>query len=339
MTTHLRNAIAWISLVAIPLVAGCDSSVHPFVPEERPFTLWGILDAAVDTQFVRVFTIEEQPGIHRPDHPDAVVTSTDLVAGESREWTYRRREYDDGTVGHLYWSPFRPRHGHRYRIDVRRSDGETSTATVTVPPEVDVTIERSETSPRVTAYVRGEDLNLLDVEMRYEATNVPPANSWPQDLPIHPQVYHPVEVSHQDDGEPFQEGTFFSFDMAEDFEIVRNEYVGKCLITEGNPHIALRRVEFHLIVADTTWQPPGGQFDPNLLIQPGAFSNVENGYGFIGAGIIHAERWTPSPSVRTLMGYRSEQGCSMFPGPTPACTQPPIPCLDDHFEGIEQYFQ
>jgi len=39
------------------------------------------------------------------------------------------------------------------------------------------------------------------------------------------------------------------------------------------------------------WAPPGGVFDPEILVQPGVFSNVENGYGFIGSTGRFSAEW------------------------------------------------
>jgi hypothetical protein len=37
-------------------------------------------------------------------------------------------------------------------------------------------------------------------------------------------------------------------------------------------------------VGDEVWNPPGGAIDPTILSQPNAMTNVEKGFGFIGAG-------------------------------------------------------
>lgn len=331
----LRNTTLGI-LVAAAFLASCETAVNPLIGEPRPFTIWGLLDAAADTQRVRIFSIEGEPGIDRPGNLDAAVTTTDLETGETLSWTPYKVAYGDSVTGHLFEAAFRPVHGRRYRLDVTRSDGAVSSATVRVPPEVDFTLERSDTSPRVYAYVRGDPLpNLLGVEMRYEATNVPPAQTWPTDLKLHPIVYYPVEVSYQGTEDRLRDGVRYDINMADDFLIVEEAYKSKCLITDGNPNIALRRVEFHFIAANEEWSPPGGIFDPEVLIEPGALSNIENGYGFFGAGVVVTERWTPPKNLRDFIGFSSNQGCSLIPSAgNPACTSPPVPCLDDVSDDI-----
>ena len=253
----LRNTALGI-LVAAAFLASCETAVNPLIGEPRPFTIWGLLDTEADTQRVRIFSIEGEPGVDRPGSLDAAVTTTDLETGETLSWTPYRVTYGDSITAHLFQAVFRPVHGHRYRLDVTRSDGAVSTATVEVPPEVDFTIERSDISPRIHVYVRGDPLpNLLGVEMRYEATNVPPAQVWPTDLKLHPLVAYPVEVSYQGTEERVADGIRYDINMATDFDIVEETYKSKCLVTEGNPNIALRRVEFHFVAANEEWSRAG----------------------------------------------------------------------------------
>ncbi|MEX0601290.1 MAG: DUF4249 family protein [Rhodothermales bacterium] len=308
----------------------CDTSVEPLVGEERPFTVWGLLNAGADTQKVRVFPIADGPGIDRSGDIDATVSSIDLTTGEERTWSHRVVTYEDGDRGHVYWSDFRPEEGHRYQIRIARSDGAVSTATVTIPSGVEVTVEPNTTNTKIPVYVRGDVPHLIGVEMRYEATNLPPLNAWPVGTMVHPPVFFPVEIPYADRGERITDGWRFDVDMQQDAELVRLTYERNCLITAGAPGIALRRVEFHFIAADSAWNPPGGTFDPELLVEPGAFSNVENGYGFIGAGEVFEVRWTPPASVRSHLGYEESRPCAGMVGPTPACTNPPIPCIGDN---------
>lgn len=315
-------------LCSLLYLVGCETTVEPFIGEERPFTVWGLINAGADTQRVRVFPISDAPGIDRSGAIDASVTSTNLTTGQIREWSHRTVTYEDGNVGHVFWAPFKPEEGHSYRIDVARSDGATSTATVTVPAGVEVEVVATSTSTRFPVYVRGDAENLIDVEMRYEAANLPPVEAWPVGTSAHPPVAYPVEIPYMTEGERIDDGWRFDIDMQRDAEIVRLAYQQNCLITPTAPDIALSRVEFHFIAADSAWSPPGGAFDPEVLVEPNAFSNVENGYGFIGAGQVVAERWTPPPLVRQALGYSDSRPCQN--GPSPSCANPPEPCIGQH---------
>jgi len=50
------------------------------------------------------------------------------------------------------------------------------------------------------------------------------------------------------------------------------------------PQLVLRALDLRVLIGDQMWDPPGGTFDPNILSQPKTMTNVENGFGFIGAG-------------------------------------------------------
>ena len=55
-------------------------------------------------------------------------------------------------------------------------------------------------------------------------------------------------------------------------------------------------------VLDANWDPPGGVFNPEVLAQPGAYSNVENGYGFFGSVGLYTEVWNVN-EISVPLGY------------------------------------
>ena len=61
--------------------------------------------------------------------------------------------------------------------------------------------------------------------------------------------------------------------------------------------IQFRDVTIRLIVANEAWNPPDGEFDPDVLVQPGLLSNVENGFGFVGAGYRLTGFWAPEDTI------------------------------------------
>jgi len=110
----------------------CETGVDPFIDEDRFFTLFGSLDTKHELQFIRVIPVSRN--FDRDDSViDAKVVSTDLTNGDVHVWRDSVVTYSDGTIGHLFVSDFRVRPGHTYRIDVSDSQGNTSTATTTMP--------------------------------------------------------------------------------------------------------------------------------------------------------------------------------------------------------------
>jgi hypothetical protein len=59
-------------------------------------------------------------------------------------------------------------------------------------------------------------------------------------------------------------------------------------------------IDYRLL--DDNWNPPEGEFDPEVLAQPGTLSNVENGYGFFGSVGYYREEWNVR-EFSQLLGY------------------------------------
>ena len=312
---------------------GCDESVDAIVGSDIPFTIWGFLNAGADTQYVRIFPVTDQLIPDPNEALDARVFSTNLTTGERREWAYERVRFDSLISGHVFWSPFRAEHQHRYRLDVIRSDGETSSVAVTVPAEVDFDVQLELDNPMIPVEIRGDAPNLVGLRVTYHAVNVPPMLAWPAGTPIAGAVQLPVTIAYDNVVERVEGGWQLMIDMPRDFTGVQSVFGRNCLITvsdQSAPDIWLRQMEFTALAADSSWAPPGGTFDPNILAVPGTFSNVDNGYGFFGAGQgVHLD-WTPNTETSLAAGFNFEQKCTgLFPRNVPECWNPPIPCVDE----------
>ncbi|MDX1429415.1 MAG: hypothetical protein R3282_03960, partial [Rhodothermales bacterium] len=307
-----RVAAASVFLAALSLV-GCEENVDPFVGTDLPFTIWGFLNASSDTQYVRVFPISDEL-VPADETIDARVFSMDLETGEEREWRYEKVRFDSLIQGHIFWSPFLPQHNRRYRLEVVRSDGATSSVSVTVPSPVEFAVDADvEGSTIVPIRVTGDVPNLVGASITYNAVNVPPAKAWPVGTTVADPVQLPVTIIYDQVLKPEPDGWSLEVNMSRDFSAVETIYRFNCLITPdfgSAPDIWLRDIEFTALAADSTWSPPGGRFDPNLLAVPGTFSNVENGYGFFGAGMGIHFAWTPTVEVAQAAGYDFEVQCN-----------------------------
>ncbi len=317
------------------MLSGCTESVEPFIGTDVPYTIWGFMNAGADTQRVRVFPIRDE--IETSDQIDARVFSTDLTTGERREWAYRLVQFDSLIEGHVFWSPFRAAHNHRYRLEVVRSDGATTSTEVVVPSPVDFQFDIDPTSTVIPIQIRGDVPNLVGLRVTYHAVNIPPASAWPPGTPVMAAVPFPVTISYDKLVRPISGGWALEINMARDFAAVRVAYDVNCLITdyEGSaPDIWLDLMEFSALLADSAWDAPDGEFDPNVLAQPGALSNVENGYGFFGAGLGIVHDWSPNVEVARNAGFRAQPRCQGFARDVPECYDPPIPCVDKNFADI-----
>ena len=343
-TPLTRGAIAALLLLgALTSTVGCDESVDPIIGTDLPFTVWGFMNAGADTQRVRVYPIT---GELRPDGSngiDAEVFSIDLSTGERREWTYKAVRFDSLNIGHIFWSPFRAEHGHRYRLEVVRSDGQTSAAEVEVPPPVSIDLDIQEGSTLIPVRIEGDVPNLVGIHVTYHAQNIPPASVWPGDQSPPPPVHHSITIPYDEMVERVGGAWELTVAMNQDYPVLKALYRLSCLITADDgsaPDLWLNAMELTAVAADSTWNPPNGVFDPDILAVPGTFSNVENGHGFFGAGHGIRHRWTPSVNAREAAGFSFEPRCSGFATDRLECLDPPVPCFGREVRNLwEIYLQ
>jgi hypothetical protein len=69
--------------------------------------------------------------------------------------------------------------------------------------------------------------------------------------------------------------------------------------------IILIEMRVEMLAVNEAWDPPGGEFDAELLVQPGTMSNVEDGFGFVGAGYELEREYLPPDSVLQDAGFRT----------------------------------
>ncbi|MCY4204977.1 MAG: hypothetical protein OXE92_04540 [Bacteroidetes bacterium] len=316
-------------LLMTVMVSSCDQSIDPIIGEDRPFTIWGYLDANAEVQRIRVFPIRDQFNVDPSAQIDAAVTSTNLTTGEIHTWNLSKADNsidNDSTGGYVFEAKFSAEYEKSYRLSVRRSDGAESSAEVTIPPSVDVQLTDERNRTIVPVEIIGKPPNLVDVFVLYDAVTLPPGNPWPPGSVTPAGIPLPVEVSYSGQEESTADGWIYDVNLREDFALVQEKFALNCLRTDL---IALRRIYFRFLAADEQWSPPNDSFDPNLLIEPGTLSNIENGYGFFGGGYTVSIGWIPTGAVLRNIGYRTASPCPLMPQNTLECQLPPDPCLDD----------
>lgn len=277
--------------LTVLLLTGCEEDVTGPDSFDYPYSMWGVLNPFADTQFVRVFPIETglTPGL--PEPLDARFMSMDLGTGEEHTWRDSVIVDSLGMVGHVFYAPFRPAWEHEYRLEITRGDGASSWVEVEIPKQATLVLGEPDTTRGVIlpASIQGEAQNLLrsevDIYVRYIIGFTPPP--FPQ--PIY-EFYHHI-IPYDDDLQRTGDGWALTIDLERSYFPVLDEVSQdeNFVINEG---ITLLLVEFRVVVANEAWMPPGGVFDPNVLVQPGTMSNVENGFGFVGGGYRLARSWT-----------------------------------------------
>ena len=294
---YLTGSLCGAALVLV-LLAGCEEEVTAVLGTEEPFTLYGVLMPEAERQYVRVFPVENRLEPARPEPLDARFTSTDLETGEVRVWRDSLLQEEDGRYTHAFWSPFRVAQGRTYHLEVTRSDGAVTQVEVPVPPPVEllpqapILDENHPTWLPGTIPILARDAPFLrDIKVHYRCEFAPDYSEQ--------FVISYDNVKRQTDGTwvvpislYFDKRTIQA--IAEQYNFYGQEY-----------GIVLLEVRLTMSVVNEGWDPPGGAFDAEVLAQPGVLENVENGFGFVGAGYHLNETLSPSVEAIEAAGFRT----------------------------------
>jgi len=292
----IMKRIAPLCLVLLALsIGGCEDAVNPFVEEDRYFTLFGYLDTATDQQFVRVIPLRTDFAAFDEIEIDATVTTLEVESGHTVVWQDSVITYSDGSVGHVFHAPFRPIPGFTYELSVTRADGIQSRATTTIPLITGVELDEPIISvSAVFQKIRWQDVDFepFRVEVWYRFMSFAPG-----------QPFLNAVIPYGNVDELY--GQFVQGDKWE--VLVRltgdKEDVTKELGVSEDSRPFLMSVGMRLTMTNDTWRPPDGVFDREVLVQPGTFSNVEDGFGFFGSVNQYTHEWTLEPDITSLIGY------------------------------------
>ena len=305
-----------LALGSVLLLASCREDVTAVVGTDRPFSLYGVLNPEQDTQWVRVFEIREQLQPLSPAPLDARVTSTNLATGQTRTWQDSTLHFENGTYGHVYWAPFQAAYEQAYRLEVHRSDKEESRAQARVPSRVTSILG----DPRLVT--TGEDAGVLlpmllkgTVSRLYrpEAEYLVRYGNFGTDVTT-------VSLSYRGEPEQTNEGWLFTANLSEDYRDILLRLSSRDLY-DNTCGIKLLRVSLHVRIVNEEWALPGFITNPNEVVQPGVFSNVENGFGFLGAGYHEQVQWIPKGDILETAPFIGPG--EAFPDGCPAPAGPP----------------
>ncbi len=257
----------------VAMITGCEEGVDPFIESDRFFSVFGNLDMNADTQFVRVVPVGRTIFVAEGETIDAAVSTTDLTMGQRVNWSDSVFTFFDGSRGHVFWAPLRIHPGHTYRLEVGRSDGSTSIAETTVPqvPVAQVGETRrlvlSNGGVEVTVPIvwTGIDREPARVEMWYRFLGSPRA-------PFTDIRFEYPTANAAGPGDP---GWVILARLSDDRIEILQQIRPEDMLFMG--------MGMRVVVLDEKFIPPGGAFDPDILSQPGTFTNVENGFGFVGS--------------------------------------------------------
>lgn len=283
------------TLLLVFTLTGCEEDVVAVLGIDHPYTLYGAFNPEADTQKVRVFPIEQRLEPTSPEAIDATVTSIDNTTGESRVWQDSLLQFEDGTFGYLFWTTLRPEYGHAYQVEARRSDGASSKVGFTVPNMIQPVIGDPLVSPAIVdvpVFLQGEAPRLIQFELEYWV-------KYDSSLAGTTRVVVPyTEELTRVDG-----GWKFNIKLRRDFNDIVTLLRGRKLYLPRYG-VGLLELNVRAMVVDDAWNPPNDVFDPEILVEPGTMTNVENGFGFVGAGYPFHLLYRPSHELLTATGFR-----------------------------------
>lgn len=164
--TDLIIPVGIAALLAI-VVAGCDPAFDSLnARDDRVYSLYGVLDPAADTQWVRVEPLPEPTSEGTAPDLDATVTLENLDTGQT--W-----EFHDSLMvvqtepQHNFWTTAPIRAGTRYRVEARRSDDATTWATTTTPAQPPTIVRTADDNAKDSGILIQDAEKLAGVKARY----------------------------------------------------------------------------------------------------------------------------------------------------------------------------
>ena len=299
-TLASRKASLLFSLAAIfslTTFTGCEENVTAILGTDNPYTLYGVFTPGPDTQWVRVFPIKDRLELASPDPLDAEFISTNLSTGETHVWRDSTTQDERGRYSHVFWAPFNVEYGQSYRVEVTRSDGAKSWAEVKVPELselVELPADRSFRDVKQPILVKEATDRLIQISVTYETIYVPTTGG-------STRLNFTLPYTGMQQMSP--EGWVVPIQLSEDIFYLR-EQLSQTGLWFPSFGVGVTSMTLDLMVVDNAWNPPNDEFDPNVLVQPGTLSNVENGFGFVGAGYRLDLRFRPENDVLVDAGFK-----------------------------------
>ena len=271
--TFIVTMIFW--MMAIASLAGCESSFEVFGESDAYFSMFGFLDASADTQWVRVEALQDSL-INDANPLDAEFSMTHVASGWRIVWRDSLFEFAGGARAYNIWTtePILPL--ETYRLEVVRSDGATSAATVVLP----------DTFPDPALNTFPFSIINLPIGGEVCATRF-------ELLIVNVDEFAALEVTYR---VPNQRGRIRSFEVSYIPEIRFNaqgqvevdvtwaddllEFATADIEIDIPELLRLESVEILVAVAGPGW--PDNALDDETVALPGTVSNVENGFGFVG---------------------------------------------------------
>ncbi|PAP76293.1 lamin tail domain-containing protein [Rubrivirga marina] len=280
-------------LLTAAALAACSDAVDPTLGTDRVFSLYGYLDPTADRQAIRVAPIYGTIDADTVRAAPARVASVERETGREVAWRDSAVTFQDGSVGHVFVADYTPTPGATVdvRVEETAEAGRVVTTTVTVPPVRQARMADGTRLPRGTYRVEVQDVPHVQAGvLRVHVLGLPGTEV--DKVGAFDIGFESLPATEAAPGTWAIEVPFLV--LARD-ELQRRGLAGVVELVE---------VEFVAFVTNEAWGAPLADADPDALVEPGTFSNVDGGFGFVGAGYRTALRWTPSFTVQAWAGFK-----------------------------------
>jgi hypothetical protein len=268
---------AFLILCSVLLLHACNQTFEPLGENNQyHFSIYGYLDVAADTQWVRIGTARERID-DIPDPSGLSVTIQNIQTGEIVE--LQDSLFIPGNFLN-YWTTMDIENEQTYQIKVEGSDGRTSYADLTTPKELPAPLVLENTYPPFgfSVYIDDAVENIADIQSKWYVILNPETDPIQKTYTFtyRPEVEH-VEVYN---------GTYTIFAPLEDEEGHIESSVGV------NDYRVVHR-QFFVAAAGPDWDDDISSIEDLEYFINSTSSNVENGLGYI-VGI--DSKWVPYQS-------------------------------------------
>lgn len=242
--------------------------------------MFGYLDTGADTQFVRISRVGPDAAMSGELSDPPSVSTTNLLTGDSIDWTDSLVVLEDGALGRIFFATFDVQKSVTYRLDVR--DGGTA------PTRASTTVPAASGILPGTPYLN----RFGDLEQPLIWQDLPHA----REAHVHYRVRGhstgidtTVVVTYAGFGDASPRGWTINVTLERDYRLVRR-FAANAV---GDTSLVLLDFSMSIEAPSQEWTATDEA------------SNIENGSGFFGSVARFKESWSLDSTLIRSLGYRT----------------------------------
>lgn len=269
-------------VVCAALILGaCDNAVDPFSPRgSQDFAVFGFLDTAADTQYVRVARVQHDAAMLEDVELRPMVSTTNLANGVRTAWEDSAVVLEDGSRGLLHFAAFSALPGVTYRIEISDDPASSTRGFTTVPVTelVQVGMPRRDAFDALQQEIVWRDVGPpAEVALHYRVRALPT------------RTESTVTVPYVDVGSSSTVGWRVNVMLHRDFGTVRR----RVQAAVGDTALVLLDVGMSFDVPSIEW------------MDVDEASNIDNGTGFFASVGRFFGNWSLDSTTVRAIGYRT----------------------------------